>query len=690
MSRQPNGGFIGKENITDNTTASGVYTLSDVARKVADNEYPPARFTPSRSLRFRQSASAYLSRTPASVGNRKTWTWSAWFKRGLLGGTQVLFEATDASGTTIRATNRFGSDAFIGGDSSSGLDYGTTQIFRDSSAWYHIIIAMDTTQAISSNRFKLYINGFQVTAFSSITYPTLNADTLYNSSSHFNYIGATRPAFAQYFDGYMSEINFVDGQALTPAAFGESDPRTGEWKPKRYAGTYGTNGFYLSFANNASTTTLGLDDGTGLAGSGAGSNDWTLNNFSLTAGTTYDSMVDVPGVGSAVINDTGGVVRGNYNTFNPVNFLSDASLNLTDGNLNFGPSGTGTYVQAGTTIAVSSGKFYFEYVPVRGNTDVGSGASAYPIWNLVPSSSNITSSSAAPADATRMNLGTLDGDGGTYMCAVDFDNGYVYRGRNGTWSNSATLSSIINGTGVGVVATFTPNKEYIFTVVHRDPGPGGGGGSRANANFGQRPFAYTPPAGFKTLNTTNLPEPTVKRPQEHFDVKLWNGNNAGQTIGNTAKQRDNYEISRSLRFNASDSPSFSRTPSATGNQKTFTFSAWVKRSSTSSIQTIFGSPSNETNSPESSEFWLNFSASNAIDLRSYVSNVGYQFSASTSSLFSDTSAWYHITNEIDTTNATSIERIRLYVNGVRQTLIFSEGNYHLKTQTLALIQLVVS
>jgi hypothetical protein len=218
----------------------------------------PSGYNLTRSLRFRASASAYLNRTPASATNRKTWTWSGWFKRGALGA-GYLFGATSDSWNVNWTLIYFNSS-----NSLFVQDYATSQrfnlnptmVFRDPSAWYHLVVAMDTTQATASDRIKIYVNGTQVTAFSTASYPSQNLDTFVdNTVSH--QISGT----GGYFDGYLAEVNFIDGQALTPSSFGSTNALTGVWQPARYTGTYGTNGFYLPFPLNSAQTYAGSFNG---------------------------------------------------------------------------------------------------------------------------------------------------------------------------------------------------------------------------------------------------------------------------------------------------------------------------------------------------------------------------------------------------------------------------------------------
>lgn len=241
------------------------------------NPPPPEGYQIQRSLIFNSSDSSYLSRTPGSVGNRKTWTWSAWVKRSKLGDYQRLFFGGNEcsirfeNDDTLRFSNYTGTFTAF---------FKTTAVYRDVSAWYHIVLTIDTPNATSTDRLRLYVNGERVTAFTSTTYPTQNFDLEINGGNA-HYISSA--AGSEYFSGYLAEIYFIDGQALTPSSFGELDSNN-VWSPKEFSGgSYGTNGFYLNFSNNsgATSTTLGKDQN--------GSNDWTPNNISVVGNTSVDS-----------------------------------------------------------------------------------------------------------------------------------------------------------------------------------------------------------------------------------------------------------------------------------------------------------------------------------------------------------------------------------------------------------------
>jgi hypothetical protein len=449
------------------------------------------------SLRFRGSNSANLQRTPASATNRRTWTWSAWVKRGTLGTTQGLFMG-NYDGNDNSTYFGFSGDQFFFFNRlltvANGNIY-TTPVYRDVSAWYHVVVAMDTTQATAANRFKLYINGTQVTSFAIETYPTQNTDMYINSNVQHN-IGFRRDGSTNnYFDGYLAEINFVDGSQLTPSSFGETDTTTGSWKPKAYTGTYGTNGFYLKFSDIA--TTSGSNAGLGKDFSG-NANYWTTNNISVTAGTTYDAMIDSPTLTSATV--------ANYCVLNPLGKYN-SGVTLSNGNLTEAQSTT--YRTTPATMFVSSGKWYAEMIGEgeagilrEGAFDIstrfgfGTGQSGSYIYNYY--------------DGQKANNGTAENYGGGWGAsdvigiAMNLDAG--------------TITFYKNNVSQGVAYSSLPAGNYTFGTGHAN--------ATVNWNFGQRPFAYTPPTGFKALNTYNLPDSTIKKGNSYMDVLLWTGNEA--------------------------------------------------------------------------------------------------------------------------------------------------------------------
>jgi len=482
----------------------------------------------SRSLRFNSADSAYLSRTPSSAGNRKTFTVSYWAKRGTLGVTQYLFAAD--SGTTESTWFQVGAFDNNGTSyDSTGLGTWTTSggqtpaIYRDTSAWYHFVWAVDTTQATASNRVKLWVNGVQQTL--STIGITQNADLAWNNSGVVHYIGARIDAGPrQFFDGYLTEIYNIDGQALTPSSFGETNAQTGVWRPKKYSGSYGTNGFYLNFSDNSNTTaaTLGKD----YSGNG---NNFTPNNFSVSAGAGNDSLVDTPTL-YGTDTGAGGSVRGNYCTFSAVDKAT--TVTLSNGGLDL--IGTNAGGRARASMAVSSGKWYFEFLMVAidgggyngfmattaradvtgggGTTDLGVNADT---WG-VPNGFN------GQVRNNGTNGGSITGitNGQIGMFALDMDSGKFWYGINGTWVNSGDPA-----TGANPVYSNLSGYTIAAAIGH-----GVNTSISYSYNFGQRAFSYTAPTGFKALCTQNLPTPTIAQGNKYMDASIYTGNGTSQSL----------------------------------------------------------------------------------------------------------------------------------------------------------------
>jgi hypothetical protein len=522
------------------TSAPGVWDLDDQANNIAKNLWPLPPQAVQRSLRFNSADSAYLNRTPASAGNRTTWTWSAWVKRAGL-------YTTNAGPTLFDAGPDNGNFSFVRflSDSQDKLDFGwvvsgsavglirSNVSFRDPSSWYHIVAVLDTNNATSTDRMRLYVNGQRITSFLSTSYPAQGTATCHINATNAHYLGRSVEPTYRYMDDYMAEVNFIDGQALDATSFGETDQQTGVWIPKRYSGTYGTNGFRLSFANNSSTTALGYDS------SGQG-NNWTANNFSVTPGSDNDSFVDVP---SMYNTDTGigGEVLANYPTLNPLtNF---ASPTLSNGNLTFQASGNSYQSSAASMLFPATGKWYLECtLDVRADagrnqqfnigdtlrSDNVNLANGYTIYALYTSFEYFY----APLGSAPTNLGIASATGDIVKFAYDADTGKLWSGVNNTWFLSGNPA-----TGSSPMYTFSTIIPRIFQAV------GYGTIGKTSINFGQRPFAYAAPSGFKALCTTNLPAPAIgqtssNQADNHFNVVTYTGNGTAQTITGVGFQPD--------------------------------------------------------------------------------------------------------------------------------------------------------
>jgi len=461
-----------------------------------------------RSLRFNSGDSAYLNRTPSAAGNRRTWTWSGWVKRSRLGGSQQeIFKCTKGASIWMRLLFTT-ADKISFHETYKNLG-DTTQAYRDPSAWYHIVLVFDTTQA--TNNVVLYVNNVQQRTWSL----TQNFEGAINSANE--HVIANYAAL--YSDFYLADVHFIDGQALAPTDFGETDDN-GVWQPIEYAGTYGTNGFHLPFTNNSSNAALGTD----TSGNG---NTWTVNNLSVAAGADNDSLVDSPTNGTQTDTGAGGEVVGNYATWNPLT----SALTLTDGNLLATATAT-SYQNATSSIAVKQGKWYAEFqltlsvhYPGFGIADINSAVASNPRYTSYMGVEAKTyayfpnlgwhSPETIPA---HNNKSIVTGD--IIGLALDLD------------SATKTLKTYINGTLDTTVNIVDPDGGYLFGMCGRnDSSFGSSANASAIANFGQRAFAKTNvPSGYKALCTANLPNPTIADGSKYFDTKLWTGNGGTQAV----------------------------------------------------------------------------------------------------------------------------------------------------------------
>jgi hypothetical protein len=324
----------------------------------------------------------------------------------------------------------------------------------------------------------IYVNG--VSAGTGTT-----ANTVFNTAIAHQLAAANTTS---YFDGEMAEVNFVDGQALAPTSFGAYSIYN-QWLPIRYAGTYGTNGFYLPFTNTASTSTL-------VADSSSNGNNWTPNNISLTAGSTYDSLTDVPTLTSTTV--------ANYAVLNPLQ--KGGSVNPSSGNLQYLNTAS-AYFKVFSTIGITSGKWYVEYVIVASSAIASSrtaaGLARYDVstsdyygfdtysWGSINTSNVVYNSNTAKAITTGAFVA-----GDVLMLAYDADAGKLWFGVKGAWDNG-------NNPSTGSTPSYSTNllgsTGPFFFGVHGYTSP-----DNTAINFGQQPFTYTAPTGFLPLNTFNI------------------------------------------------------------------------------------------------------------------------------------------------------------------------------------------
>ena len=599
-----------------------------------------------RSLRFNSSDSAYLSRMPASAGNRKTWTLSLWLKRTKLGQSYEEIISNTNSSAVNGLYCGFTGDAFQVAQYTASFDWNliTRQVFRDTSSWGHLLVAADTTQATASNRIKVYWNGVQITSFSTETYPTQNLDINFNTAV-LHAIGrfGSNTTGAYYANMYMADIHFIDGQALTPSSFGEFDTN-GVWQPIDASGlTYGTNGFHLPFSDNSTAAALGTDTsgngnnwtpvnlaidtiggttnvstvassgwvaggapvnmvdgntgtsynalnggvsfsspvsaefkiqhGRGVGGlcwnefydssnnliyqspsrnyaagelftmgpyyvanvskiisqsnaSGSGSDGhgtgaFYINNKIINTNSTLPTSFTYPGnIGDNLVDsptnygtDTGagGEVRGNYATLNPL----DTTATLSNGSLDVTRSAVAAHLGTRATFGIASGKWYWEATYSAGGSESSSAIGvALRTWTETTYCGN-TNSWSYHSNGNKYLSGSESSYGATYttgdIIGIAFD------------ADAGTITAYKNGTSQGQLTSGLTSGPYF-------PAASVFNASAWNFNFGQRPFAYTAPSGFKALCTTNLPEPTIADGSTVMDVALYTGNGSTQTI----------------------------------------------------------------------------------------------------------------------------------------------------------------
>ena len=453
-------------------------------------------YTVDNSLRFDDGSSDYLDKTYGSAGNRQIWTYSFWVKKTTNASTLTPLDAS--SDGNNRSLILFDSDnirmvSLVSGSVTTNLI--TSAVYRDVSAWYHIIVAFDSTQATASNRVKFYVNGTQVTSFGTATYPSLNQNEIINNNVKHS-IGRDGFYTNQYLDGYMSEINFIDGQALTPTDFGEFDEDSGIWKPIAYAGTYGTNGFYLETKDSGA---LGAD-------TSGNANNFTVNNL-----TAVDQSTDTP--------------TNNFCTLNPLASgvaIGGVAGTFTDGNLFFSGASAAWCATKGT-FSVTQGKWYFEAKKTTNANGTTVGASAVGIGYA----------------ELQNNLGNVNpvNDASVYgNILMLHDNGWTTNFATGTqWSPALAVD---NGNIVGIALDLDGNT-YTFYVngVSKNSGSLGGGYDSLGltpcvynyggdtreftCNFGSAPYAiasgnadangfgnfeYSVPTGYYSLCTKNIAE----------------------------------------------------------------------------------------------------------------------------------------------------------------------------------------
>jgi len=436
------------------------------------------------ACRFNDNDSPYLTRTP-SAGNRKTWTYSFWLKRGNLGvGQQVLFMmGANFNNATYFEFNSDNTMDFLHLDGGYETDWvKATQLFRDPASWSHLVVSVDTTQGTAANRVKLYHNGVQITDLTISNYPSQNFNTDFNAAVAHK-IGS-RADGVRNFDGYFSEIVHIEGQQLEPTSFGEFSSTTGQWVPIDPSGlTFGTNGFHLDFADAS-------DLGNDVSGN---NNDWTSSGLA-----TNDQVTDTP-----------------TNNVCTLSSIDNSGATLSNGNLKSSwGSGSWRGVRA-TFVVPKTGKWKWE-ATLHDTT--------YFLFALATLKNAIT---VIPT-TSGSNSYILQGDGNiNYSSSNQTDYGTPAVNDIVEFRvNDGIVSIYVNNVLAHTFSQDMNSVDDVFSpgIWHNEHAGG------MTYNFGQTAFTYNP-TDYLALNTTNLPDPAIPDPSAHFQTTLYTGNaTAGRAI----------------------------------------------------------------------------------------------------------------------------------------------------------------
>ena len=506
-----NGGIIGPDNVTTGGSfgsASGVFKLGEVTKLIRESKWPtagPQGYNVDNSVRM-SGATVNLQRDFSGNGNRRTFTFSTWFKLSKItqsgffnwGKANPEFSLRFESATSNLANNYFRVSQF---DGSQPVDLVTTQFFADSSAWGHMVVAFDTTQGTASNRIKVYFNGTQITSLGTATYPSQNFETFVNQASKKHYIGYSD---YQPINGYLSETVFIDGQQLAPTSFGEFNSQTGIWVPKDVSGlTFGTNGYYLQY-KEAGTS----QNSSGIGADTSGNN----NHFACDGVVSLDQSTDTCTTNFATLMHPGYSDGGNVWQ----NILSEGNL--------FGASTSGGYSNYIGTIGLSTGKWYWETkvtlsAATNANSGTGIKSAEYTQRSAWQSGSGSyylsTTGDIGNATTPGTSYGSAISSGNIVGVAYDATNGVIWFSINGTWQNSATISeieagtttnaafsSIASGTYLPFGTDATASRTFDYGFNFGSPFYAISSGNADSNGFGN--FEYAVPTGFLSLNTKNL------------------------------------------------------------------------------------------------------------------------------------------------------------------------------------------
>ena len=456
------------------------------------------------SLRLIKADDHYLSRSSVA-GNSQRWTWSGWVKKAVSDDTEYLFTGYQSVSNTGIITCYFGPSGQLRVAGSNSTWFDGEADFRDTAAWYHVVVAVDSTKTDAADQVKVYVNGTEQVA-TSRTAMTVNQTTGMNMNQGTHYIGSDRTV--SHSDLYIADVQMVDGQALSAVYFGFLDSDN-VWQPKAFNQSYGTNGYHLDFADVTSVNTYGND----VSGN---NNDFTAYNIDST-----DVMYDSPVNSTASSNH-----RGNYCTLNVLNKGSNSTLSA--GNLEYNSTGGGPMAVVGT-MAVTSGKWYYETICPNAqlgpgyNPSMFSGVVNLDVWDKVFDTDMFaTQGNGAYGYAWFNGNKTVNGSyssfhqGGT---AKDTNNNPTVIGV-ALNLDTGTISIYENGSSLGTIATgvsgmFAP---IIDSTSNQS-------GQQAKVNFGQQGFEY-PLSGYAAWSSAGLSTPSIADGSEHINTAIWTGDAA--------------------------------------------------------------------------------------------------------------------------------------------------------------------
>jgi len=445
------------------------------------NSIKDTGYNVANSLRFDSVQGTYLNFDQGTATSARKMTYSTWFKLSKTNDYNILLENVASphnSQIVIQDDGNNNDLRFYDYDGSTNIDIRTSQAIRDTSAWYHIVVAMDTTQSTASNRVKIYINGSQVTSLDYATYPSQNYDTgITNGDLQIGRQGTS----SYYLDGYLAETIFVDGQQLDPTSFGEFDEDTPTiWKPKQIdvsSITFGNNGFYLNYRDSSA---LGND----VSGN---DNDLTANNI-----TSLDQSIDT--------------CTNNFATMNPLSKGSD--ITITEGNLKVSNGSSDNSILG--NIGFGNGKWYWEAKCTGATTYANIGvtlASKHGGNHSDVDSGRVVYSHNG--NVYKEGLGDSATDTGTTFTtndivsvAYDAQNGSVKFYKNGTLVNTTTDSDLEFSTNEFI--TSVGINEGGFELNFGSPIYSISSGNSDANGYGN--FEYAVPSGYYSLCTKNLAE----------------------------------------------------------------------------------------------------------------------------------------------------------------------------------------